>query len=66
MRQSFKDAVFISQVAVQIVVMLPLMYMCLCTYFSLFKLGKFKFFSLTAHSSDAFSLLLSGKFQIRG
>eukprot|EP00240_Pyramimonas_obovata_P000409 CAMPEP_0118953478 /NCGR_PEP_ID=MMETSP1169-20130426/56633_1 /TAXON_ID=36882 /ORGANISM="Pyramimonas obovata, Strain CCMP722" /LENGTH=562 /DNA_ID=CAMNT_0006900945 /DNA_START=431 /DNA_END=2116 /DNA_ORIENTATION=+ len=54
-----------NQVAVQVLVMLPLMYMCICTYFSLFKLAKFKFFSLTAHSSDAFSLLLSGSLVCR-
>mmetsp|Transcript_13000 Transcript_13000/g.24800 ORF Transcript_13000/g.24800 Transcript_13000/m.24800 type:complete len:683 (-) Transcript_13000:83-2131(-) len=43
---------------VQVVVMLPLLYMCFCTYYSLFKLGKFRVYSLTPHSSDAFSLLL--------
>jgi len=40
--------------------MLPLFYMCICTYFSLFKLGKFKVYSLTPFSSDSYSLLLCG------
>jgi hypothetical protein len=50
----------LTQVAVQLTVMLPLFYMCICTYFSLFKLGKFKVYSLTPFSSDAYSLLLCG------
>mmetsp|Transcript_22590 Transcript_22590/g.31473 ORF Transcript_22590/g.31473 Transcript_22590/m.31473 type:complete len:672 (+) Transcript_22590:183-2198(+) len=47
-------------VGIQMVVMVPLMYMCICVYFSLFKLGKFKLYSLIPHSSDAFSILLCG------
>jgi hypothetical protein len=47
-------------VAVQLTVMLPLFYMCICTYFSLFKLGKFRVYSLTPFSSDSYSLLLCG------
>eukprot|EP00249_Psilotum_nudum_P012524 c23832_g1_i1 orf=2-1678(-) len=43
---------------VQIAAFIPLMYMCVCTYFSLFKLGTFTFYSLTPRYTSSVSLLM--------
>lgn len=46
------------EMLVQIVAFIPLMYMCACTYFSLFKLGMFTFYYLTPNYTSSVSLLM--------
>ncbi|GJP29655.1 hypothetical protein CLOM_g19288 [Closterium sp. NIES-68] len=45
--------------AVQLIVFVPLVYLCVCTYFSLFKLGMFSFYYLVPGHTDSVSLLLN-------
>ncbi|KAH6798311.1 LMBR1-like membrane protein [Perilla frutescens var. frutescens] len=46
------------EVLVQVFAFVPLMYMCLCTYYSLFKVGRLMFYSLTPRQTSAVSLLM--------
>lgn len=46
------------EILVQTVAFIPLMYMCACTYFSLFKLGMFTFYYLTPNYTSSVSLLM--------
>ncbi|KAI3497439.1 hypothetical protein L1887_40040 [Cichorium endivia] len=45
-------------VLVQVVGFIPLMYMCVCTYYSLFKIGMLTFYSLTPSQTSSVSLLM--------
>lgn len=44
---------------VQLLVSIPLVYICVCTYFSVFKLGMFSFYYLVPHHTDSVSLLMN-------
>ncbi|KAL6558800.1 hypothetical protein OROMI_019150 [Orobanche minor] len=46
------------EVLVQVLAFLPLVFMCVCTYYSLFKVGRLMFYSLTPKQSSAVSLLM--------
>ncbi|KAK6120010.1 hypothetical protein DH2020_046250 [Rehmannia glutinosa] len=46
------------EVLVQVFAFVPLMFMCVCTYYSLFKVGRLMFYSLTPKQSSAVSLLM--------
>ncbi|XP_019182862.1 PREDICTED: LMBR1 domain-containing protein 2 homolog A [Ipomoea nil] len=46
------------EVLVQVFAFVPLMYMCLCTYYSLFKAGMLMFYSLTPRQTSAVGLLM--------
>ncbi|XP_042488711.1 LMBR1 domain-containing protein 2 homolog A isoform X2 [Macadamia integrifolia] len=52
------NAVRKQEVLVQIIAFVPLMYMCVCTYYSLFKIGMLMFFSLTPRQTSSVSLLM--------
>ncbi|CAI5525853.1 unnamed protein product [Closterium sp. Naga37s-1] len=45
--------------AVQLIVFVPLVYLCVCTYFSLFNLGIFSFYYLVPAHTDSVSLLIN-------
>lgn len=51
-------AVGSDEVLVQVLAFVPLMFMCMCTYYSLFKVGRLMFYSLTPSQSSAVSLLM--------
>ncbi|KAG5024779.1 hypothetical protein AAZX31_08G068500 [Glycine max] len=46
------------EVLVQLAAFIPLMYMCICTYYSLFKMGMMMFYSLTPKQTSSVSLLM--------
>uniref|UniRef100_A0A2P2M4P6 LMBR1 domain-containing protein 2 homolog A n=5 Tax=Rhizophora mucronata TaxID=61149 RepID=A0A2P2M4P6_RHIMU len=46
------------EVFVQVLAFVPLMYMCICTYYSLFKVGMLMFYSLTPRQTSSVSLLM--------
>ncbi|KAI3462094.1 hypothetical protein Pfo_018757 [Paulownia fortunei] len=46
------------EVLVQVFAFVPLMFMCVCTYYSLFKVGRLMFYSLTPRQTSAVSLLM--------
>ncbi|KAL6554865.1 hypothetical protein OROGR_006123 [Orobanche gracilis] len=46
------------EVLVQVLAFVPLVFMCVCTYYSLFKVGRLMFYSLTPQQSSAVSLLM--------
>ncbi|XP_020586630.1 LMBR1 domain-containing protein 2 homolog A-like isoform X2 [Phalaenopsis equestris] len=46
------------EMLVQIAAFVPLMYMCICTYYSLFKIGMLMFYSLTPRQTSSVSLLM--------
>ncbi|XP_027345490.1 LMBR1 domain-containing protein 2 homolog A-like [Abrus precatorius] len=46
------------EVLVQLAAFIPLMYMCICTYYSLFKMGTMMFYSLTPRQTSSVSLLM--------
>ncbi|XP_047163131.1 LMBR1 domain-containing protein 2 homolog A-like isoform X1 [Vigna umbellata] len=46
------------EVLVQLAAFIPLMYMCICTYYSLFKMGSMMFYSLTPKQTSSVSLLM--------
>ncbi|XP_027921879.1 LMBR1 domain-containing protein 2 homolog A-like [Vigna unguiculata] len=46
------------EVLVQLAAFIPLMYMCICTYYSLFKMGTMMFYSLTPKQTSPVSLLM--------
>ncbi|KAH1082634.1 hypothetical protein J1N35_022395 [Gossypium stocksii] len=46
------------EVLVQAFAFVPLMYMCMCTYYSLFKVGMLMFYSLTPRQTSSVSLLM--------
>ncbi|XP_077225055.1 uncharacterized protein LOC143858292 [Tasmannia lanceolata] len=52
------NAVGKQEVLVQIASFVPLMYMCICTYYSLFKIGMLMFYSLTPKQTSSVSLLM--------
>ncbi|KAA8536432.1 hypothetical protein F0562_028910 [Nyssa sinensis] len=52
------NAVGKQEVLVQVVAFIPLMYMCMCTYYSLFKIGMLTFYSLTPRQTSSVSLLM--------
>ncbi|XP_027334109.1 LMBR1 domain-containing protein 2 homolog A isoform X1 [Abrus precatorius] len=43
---------------VQVFAFVPLMYMCICTYYSLFKIGMLMFYSLTPSQTSSVNLLM--------
>lgn len=54
-----------SSASVHVVVAFPLFYMCLCTFYSLFKLGMFSFYQLVPRATDGFSLLVNASLVCR-
>ncbi|XP_061355524.1 uncharacterized protein LOC133300051 [Gastrolobium bilobum] len=46
------------EMLVQLAASIPLMYMCICTYYSLFKMGMMMFYSLTPRQTSSVSLLM--------
>ncbi|KAG8092713.1 hypothetical protein GUJ93_ZPchr0012g19661 [Zizania palustris] len=46
------------EVVVQVVAFIPLMYMCICTYYSLFRIGMMVVYSLTPRQTSPVSLLM--------
>lgn len=46
------------EMLVQVFAFLPLMYMCVCTYYSLFQIGMLMFYSLTPRQTSSISLLM--------
>ncbi|RDX80853.1 LMBR1 domain-containing protein 2-like A, partial [Mucuna pruriens] len=46
------------EVLVQVFAFVPLMYMCMCTYYSLFKIGMLMFYSLTPSQTSSVNLLM--------
>ncbi|CAK7354602.1 unnamed protein product [Dovyalis caffra] len=46
------------ELSVQALAFVPLMYMCICTYYSLFKIGMLMFYSLTPRQTSSVSLLM--------
>lgn len=52
------NAVKMQEVLVQVAAFIPLMYMCVCTYYSLFKIGMLTFYSLTPRQTSSVSLLM--------
>ncbi|KAL6993178.1 hypothetical protein U1Q18_011296 [Sarracenia purpurea var. burkii] len=46
------------EVLVQVFAFVPLMYMCVCTYYSLFKVGMLMFYSLTPRQTSPVNLLM--------
>ncbi|TKY60249.1 LMBR1 domain-containing protein A [Spatholobus suberectus] len=46
------------EILVQAFAFVPLMYMCICTYYSLFKIGMLVFYSLTPRQTSSVSLLM--------
>ncbi|XP_028776553.1 LMBR1 domain-containing protein 2 homolog A isoform X2 [Neltuma alba] len=51
-------SVGMQEVLVQAFAFIPLMYMCICTYYSLFKIGMLMFYSLTPRQTSAVNLLM--------
>lgn len=52
------NAVGMQEVLVQIAALVPLMYMCIGTYYSLFKIGMLMFYSFTPRQTSSVSLLM--------
>ncbi|XP_076939656.1 uncharacterized protein LOC143608524 [Bidens hawaiensis] len=46
------------EMLVQVVAFVPLLYMCICSYYSLFKIGMMTFFSFTPRHTSSVSLLM--------
>ncbi|XWS54536.1 hypothetical protein CRYUN_Cryun10bG0097300 [Craigia yunnanensis] len=46
------------EMLVQVAAFIPLMYMCVCTYYSLFKIGMLMFYSFTPRQTSSVSLLM--------
>ncbi|KAM1068404.1 hypothetical protein ACFX2A_000379 [Malus domestica] len=46
------------EVLVQVFAFVPLLYMCICTYYSLFKIGMLMFYSLTPRQTSSVNLLM--------
>ncbi|KAF3439247.1 hypothetical protein FNV43_RR17523 [Rhamnella rubrinervis] len=46
------------EVLLQVFAFVPLMYMCICTYYSLFKVGMLMFYSLTPRQTSSVNLLM--------
>ncbi|XP_054800277.1 uncharacterized protein LOC129304592 isoform X2 [Prosopis cineraria] len=51
-------AVSKKEMLVQLAGFIPLMYMCVCTYYSLFKMGMLMFYSLTPRQTSSVNLLM--------
>lgn len=45
-------------ICLQVAAFVPLMYMCICTYYSLFQIGMLMFYSLTPRQTSSVSLLM--------
>jgi len=55
-----------AEIGLQLLVLLPLVYMCTCTYYSLFKLGIFSsFYFMVPGSTSSFSLLVNAALMCR-
>nr|XP_043619536.1 LMBR1 domain-containing protein 2 homolog A-like isoform X1 [Erigeron canadensis] len=52
------NAIATNEVLVQVVGFIPLIYMCVCTYYSLFKIGMLTFYSFTPSQTNSVSLLM--------
>ncbi|KAM7482309.1 hypothetical protein LguiB_006892 [Lonicera macranthoides] len=52
------NAVHNQEVLVQVAAFIPLMYMCVCTYYSVFKIGMLTFYSLTPRQTSSVKLLM--------
>ncbi|KAJ1258638.1 hypothetical protein BS78_10G090800 [Paspalum vaginatum] len=52
------NAVGKQEVLVQVAAFVPLMYMCICTYYSLFRIGMMLFYALTPGQTSSVSLLM--------
>jgi hypothetical protein len=52
------NAVGKQEVLVQVAAFVPLLYMCICTYYSLFRIGMMLFYSLTPGQTSSVSLLM--------
>jgi hypothetical protein len=52
------NAVGKQEVLVQVAAFIPLMYMCICTYYSLFQIGMLTFYSFTPRQTSSVSLLM--------
>ncbi|WVZ81943.1 hypothetical protein U9M48_029266 [Paspalum notatum var. saurae] len=52
------NAVGKQEVLVQVTAFVPLMYMCICTYYSLFRIGMMLFYALTPGQTSSVSLLM--------
>ncbi|XP_071692485.1 uncharacterized protein [Rutidosis leptorrhynchoides] len=46
------------EILVQVIAFVPLLYMCICTYYSLFKIGMLTFYSFTPRHTSSVSLLM--------
>ncbi|XP_065874159.1 uncharacterized protein [Euphorbia lathyris] len=46
------------ELLLQVLTLVPLMYMCICTYYSLFKIGMLMFYSFTPRRTSSVSLLM--------
>ncbi|KAF1875856.1 hypothetical protein Lal_00006487 [Lupinus albus] len=46
------------EMLVQVFALVPLMYMCVCTYYSLFKIGRLTFYTLTPRQTSSVNLLM--------
>ncbi|KAL9691817.1 hypothetical protein QQ045_012244 [Rhodiola kirilowii] len=46
------------EVALQVAVLIPLVYMCVCTYYTLLKIGMMMFYALTPRQTSSVSLLM--------
>lgn len=55
----------LGEVGTQLLVMLPLAYMCAANYYSIFKLGMFSFYLLVPHATQPASLLLNASLVCR-
>ena len=55
----------LGEVGTQLLVMMPLAYMCAANYYSIFKLGMFSFYLLVPHATQPASLLLNASLVCR-
>ncbi|KAK9828293.1 hypothetical protein WJX74_007473 [Apatococcus lobatus] len=55
----------LGEVGTQLLVMIPLAYMCAANYYSIFKLGMFSFYLLVPHATQPASLLLNASLVCR-
>ncbi|XP_048232649.1 LMBR1 domain-containing protein 2 homolog A isoform X2 [Ricinus communis] len=54
----FINSVGKQELLMQVLAFIPLMYMCICTYYSLFKIGMLMFYSFTPRQTSSVSLLM--------
>ncbi|CAL5379473.1 unnamed protein product [Camellia sinensis] len=53
-----KEEVLVQTRLITVTAFIPLMYMCVCTYYSLFKIGMLTFYSFTPRQTNSVSLLM--------